>query len=35
MDVGNRLMALNVSDDGSPKHPLYFKGDAPLIDFDQ
>ncbi|MCY0094717.1 DUF1643 domain-containing protein [Hoeflea ulvae] len=32
-DFGVRLVALHVNHDGSPKHPLYINGEAPLIDF--
>lgn len=32
-DLDVKLMALHVNDDGSPKHPLYIKGNAPLISF--
>lgn len=32
LDFGVRLKALHINRDGSPKHPLYIKGNAPLVD---
>ncbi|ORE90697.1 hypothetical protein ATO13_22296 [Stappia sp. 22II-S9-Z10] len=31
--LGPRLQALHVNTDGSPKHPLYIRADAPLISY--
>lgn len=31
-DIGAQLCALHINADGSPKHPLYIKSSAPLID---
>lgn len=32
-DFGTKLVCLGVTKDGSPRHPLYVKGDAPLIEW--
>lgn len=33
-DLGAALVCLGLTKDGQPRHPLYVKGDAPLIAFD-
>lgn len=32
-EYGHKLMCLGTTKDGSPRHPLYVRGDAPLIEW--